>query len=220
MKTVCLHGDLASFGGPFLWDVRSAPEAVRALSSQLPGFRRRLSVGNFHVISGSLDDGLELDEDTLTLINDDSEIHFVPAIEGAGSNSPFIKILASAALIGVSFALGGPGAAATAAALSKPVTVGQVIASAAFSIGASVGLTGISQLLAPIPSIGSNESPDKQESFLFNQQINRQEAGAPVPLVFGRWRGGSVVGAAGMAVEEVPLQGQDGGSDKFLDLTS
>jgi predicted phage tail protein len=213
MKTIHLHGDLASFGGPFLWEVRSAPEAVRALASQLPGFRQRLSHGSFHVISGPIDGGMELDEDTLTLINDDSEIHFVPAIEGAGSDSPFVKILTAAALITAGLII-GPEVGFTV--LGSEILVGEAL----ISIGVSAALAGIGQLLSPVPAIGSNESPDKRESFLFNQQINRQEAGAPVPLVFGKWRGGSVVGAAGMAVEEVPLQSDDGTlSDKFLDLT-
>lgn len=211
MRTIHLHGDLARFGGPFCWDVASPAEAVRGLSRQVPGFRQRLSEGSFHVISGDLEDGFEHEAETLTLLADEGDIHFVPAIEGAGGgNNGFLKIIASAALIATSFiAFGGPFAAGAT-----------FLAKATFSLGVSVGLTGISQLLSPTPSIGSNESPDKRPSFLFNSGINRIEAGNPVPLAFGLFRVGSVVGSAGIAVEELPFATNDGGSTKFLTGTA
>jgi len=216
MRTIHLHGDLARFGGPFCWDVASPAEAVRGLSRQVPGFRRRLSEGSFHVISGDLGDGFEHEAETLTLLADDGDIHFVPAIEGAGGDNGFTKIIVAAALIGVSFALGGP-AGGAAAAFAGQLTAAQVVGSLAFSLGVSTGLAGIGQLLSPTPTIDSNESPDKRPSFLFNSGINRIEAGNPVPLVFGLHRVGSVVGSAGIAVEELPYAGRDGtSSNKFL----
>ncbi len=220
MRTIHLHGDLARFGGPFHWDVASPAEAMRGLSRQVPGFRQRLSEGSFYVISGDLEDGFEHEAQTLTLLADEGDIHFVPVVEGAGSNGGFVKIIISAALIATSFALGGPGAAAAAAAAGQTATVAQVAASIAFKVGVAAGLSGVSQLLAPTPSIQSNESPDKRPSFLFNSGVNRIEAGNPVPLAFGLFRVGSVVGSAGIAVEELPYAGRDGAnSNKFLTKT-
>ena len=214
MRTIHLHGDLARFGGPFHWDVASPAEAVRGLSRQVPGFRRRLSEGSFHVISGDLDDGFEHEADTLTLLADGGDIHFVPVVEGAGGDSNgFVKIVLGAALIGLNFIPG------VGQALS--VVGGKAFAAAALGvvegIGVSLILGGVSQLLSPTPTIGSNESPDKRPSFLFNSGVNRIEAGNPVPLAFGLFRVGSVVGSAGIAVEELPYAGRDGAnSNKFL----
>jgi len=206
VRTIHLHGDLARFGGPFCWDVASPAEAVRGLSWQVPGFRQRLSEGSFHVISGDLEGGFEHEAETLTLLADDGDIHFVPAVEGAGDSGGFGKILLGAALIAASFFIPAGGA------------FGIKFLSASFvgGLGVSVALAGVSQLLSPTPDIGSNESPDKRPSFLFNSGINRIEAGNPVPLCFGLFRVGSVVGSAGIAVEELPFSTNDGGSDKFL----
>lgn len=216
MRVIHLHGDLARFGGPFSWDVASPAEAVRALCRMVPGFRARLSDGNFHVVSGPIDVGLEHDRETLAL-RGQGELHFVPAIEGAGGNRGFIKIIAAAALVATSFALGGPVAGGITAA---GITTQGVVATLAFNIGLSVALAGVAQLLAPTPGVDSNESPDERPSFVFNSLINRQEAGAPVPLVFGRFRVGSVVASAGIAVEQVPYGTEDGSnSDKFYGKT-
>ena len=202
MRTIHLHGDLARFGGPFCWDVASPAEAVRGLCRQVPGFRQRLSEGSFHVISGDLEDGFEHEAETLTLLADEGDVHFVPAVEGAGGDSGgFFKVIAAAALIAVSFV--------------NPV-VGTVVGTAIRGLGVSLALAGVSQLISPTPAIGSNESPDRRPSFLFNSAINRIEAGNPVPLAFGVFRVGSVVGSAGIAVEELPVETNDGGSYKFL----
>ncbi len=212
MRTIHLHGDLARFGGPFCWDVASPAEAVRGLCRQVPGFRQRLSEGSFHVISGDLEDGFEHEAETLTLLADGGDIQFVPVIEGAGGgNNGFVKVVLGAALIGLSFLPVGP---ALAPIIGKGLAVS--VASSLGGLGISLALAGVAQLLSPTPDLGSNESPDKRPSFLFNSGINRIEAGNPVPLAFGLFRVGSVVGSAGIAVEELPFSTNDGGSNKFL----
>ncbi|MEO1223786.1 MAG: hypothetical protein AAFX92_06135 [Pseudomonadota bacterium] len=218
MRTIHLHGDLAHFGGPFCWDVASPAEAVRGLCRQLPGFRARLSEGSFHVVSGDLDDGFEHEAETLTLLANEGDIHFVPAVIGAGGNGGFAKVLVGAALIAASFIVPGPIGAAVAVNLGPlGVVTNAALGSALFSAGVAVGLAGVGQLLSPTPTIDSNESPDRRPSFLFNSGINRIEAGNPVPLAFGLFRVGSVVGSAGIAVEELPYEGRDGSnSNKFL----
>jgi predicted phage tail protein len=46
-------------------------------------------------------------------------------------------------------------------------------------------------------------SIDNRPSFVFNGPVNVQEQGGPMPLVYGRFRTGSVVGSAGLAVEQL-----------------
>lgn len=139
----------------------------------------------------------------------------VPAVEGGGSNNGFVKVVLGAALIATSFLLPASGTAFT---LLGTAVEYSAISSAVLGLGTSLALTGVSQLLAPTPDLGSNESPDKRPSFVFNSGINRIEAGNPVPLAFGLFRVGSVVGSAGIAVEELPLSSADGvNSQKFLE---
>lgn len=213
MKTLVLHGDLAQFGGPYQFDAPSARAVVRGLAVQMPDLMKRMREGNFHVVHGDLSDGMELDDETVQMRLPDNEVHVVPSVEGAG-DSGFTKIVAGAALIGLSFLPIGP---VLAPVIGKAAAVG--VASAVGGLGVSLALSGAAQLLAPTPSVDSNESPDRRPSFLFSGQINRTEPGNPVPLVFGRFRVGSVVASAGAAVEELPRSTDDGGSSKFLNGT-
>ncbi|EKQ4416971.1 tail assembly protein, partial [Escherichia coli] len=46
---MCLHGDLQRFGRRLSLYVNTAAEAIRALSLQLPGFRRQMTEGWYRV---------------------------------------------------------------------------------------------------------------------------------------------------------------------------
>ena len=211
MKTLVLHGDFAQFGGPYTYDHPTARGVILGIAHQIPDMKRRIREGRFHIVHGDLSDGMELDDDSVHMRLPDDEVHVVPIVEGAG-DSGFTKIVAGAALIGLSFLPIGP---ALAPIIGKGAAV--AAASAVGGLGASLAISGVAQLLAPTPRADSNESPDRRPSFLFNSQINRTEPGAPVPLVFGRFRVGSVVVSAGVATEELPQSTDDGGSTKFLD---
>ncbi|MGS3754646.1 tail assembly protein, partial [Escherichia coli] len=45
LARICLHGDLQRFGRRLSLYVNTAAEAIRALSLQLPGFRRQMTEG-------------------------------------------------------------------------------------------------------------------------------------------------------------------------------
>lgn len=190
MREIILHGALGDrFGESFALDVRDPAEAVRALTTQIPGFREAVEAGNWHVIRGPLEDGESLDEDGLTVsLGNQSEIHILPAIEGAGGDGVG-KILGGVALIASSFIPG------------LSVAVG----SALFGLGTSMALGGVSMLLAPSPAASYNdrESPDQRPSFLFDGPVNTSTQGLPVPVIYGRIKTGSIVVSAGMNSEEM-----------------
>ena len=107
-----------------------------------------------------------------------------PVINGAGALG---KILAGIAL--VALALTGIG-----------MVVGTAIATAMFTIGASLILGGIAQLLAPTPKNGT--AADKNENAYFNGAENVTTQGLPVPFGYGRLIVGSRVVSAGITVED------------------
>ncbi|EPB0529698.1 tail assembly protein, partial [Escherichia coli] len=46
---ICLHGDLQRFGRRLSLYVNTAAEAIRALSMQMPGFRRQMNEGWYQI---------------------------------------------------------------------------------------------------------------------------------------------------------------------------
>lgn len=196
MKTIHLHGALATqFGESFALNVRDPAEAVRALSTQLTGFREAIEASNWHVVRGPLESGETLDEDGLTVaLGHENEIHLLPAIAGAGDGIG--QVIVGAALIGASFLI--PGAGAFGAGLITQGLVG--------GVGVSMVLGGVSQMLSPTPSAGDygdRERPDERPSFLFDGPVNTSTQGLPVPVVYGRVKTGSIVVSAGMNSEEM-----------------
>lgn len=189
MKTIHLHGSLARFGGPFCLDVRDAAEAVRALTVQIPGLREAIEAGNWHVVRGPLDGGESLSEDALRLgLPDDSEIHLLPAIEGAGNG--WANVIVGAILVVAGYFTFG-------------ATSG--IGMAMIAGGAGLAIGGIVQLTTSTPEsdYGSREEANKRPSFLFDGAANTSTQGLPVPVIYGRIKTGSVVISAGLSSEEV-----------------
>jgi predicted phage tail protein len=185
MKQIILHGSLAHFGERFSLDVRDPAEAVRALTTQIKGFREAVEAGSWHVIRGPLEDGESLNEEGLTVgLGNQNEIHILPIAEGAGDG--ILQTIAGAALIAVSF-FAGP---------LQPFL---------FNAGVGLALGGVAQMLAPSPdsNYDDRESPDQRPSFLFDGPVNTSTQGLPVPVVYGRIKTGSVVVSAGMTSEEL-----------------
>ncbi|EBG9726196.1 tail assembly protein, partial [Salmonella enterica] len=146
MARICLYGDLQRFGKRFSLSIKTAAEGVYALAMQIPGFRQRINEGWYQVrIAGE-----DVSADNLTArlhepLPPGAVIHIVPRMEGAKSG--WTGILAGAALIAASFIPGlnvavWAGAAATWSSL-------------AFSLGVSMMLGGVAQMLAPQPKAPS-----------------------------------------------------------------
>lgn len=88
------------------------------------------------------------------------------------------------------------------------------------NIGAALVSTGVGMVLQSFftPDIANlRERPEERASFLFSGATNTSQQGQPVPLVFGRFRTGSVVVSAGLDVEQLqtydtePYPGAGGG---------
>ena len=106
-----------------------------------------------------------------------------------------------AALIGVSFGLGG--FFANPMTFKAGATIG-LGAKAAFGIGAALALSGVQGMLFPIPEIdpiGSESDP--RVSFSFSGLQNTSRAGTPVPICYGEILTGSVVISGSVTTDEV-----------------
>lgn len=114
-------------------------------------------------------------------------IHIVPRMEGAKSGGLF-QIIAGAALIVASFIPGLNVAVWAGMAALQGVTW----ASLAFSIGASLMLGGVAQMLAPKPHSPSLHSADngKQNTY-FSSLDNMIAQGNSLPVLYGEMLTGS-----------------------------
>lgn len=185
-------------------------EAIRHASFIL--VRRRLDDGRSFTtdeLTGAIaDETYQIDEETLTLGLGKSDLHIIPAIDGAGGRGTGklllgLAIVAGAVLLapmtgGGSMVVGGHVMSATAVSLAgMSVTFGQI----AF-FGGVMALAGASQMLAKPPK--APDAASKQDSFIFSGPANVSSQSNPVPVVHGGpIRTGSVTVSAGIFNERI-----------------
>ena len=206
LRKLKLYGQLAEFIGhkEFEIKVNSVSQAVSFLIHNFPEVERFMSPKYYQVKVGSYD----IDENELTYPVGQEDIHFIPVISGAGSGTG--KFLLGAALIGASFFFPGAGLFGTYGAGMTPAVIAgkgafaTKFATAISGIGAALVLTGVSEILFPLPEpqkFSSEEDP--QLSFNFSGVQNTSRAGTPVPIVYGEIITGSVVISAAVDTNQV-----------------
>ena len=214
-KEVRLYGPLAKFIGQrkFLAEISSAGEAIRMLLANFPGLERHMADQHYKVIVDNYESDLE-------------EIHYpasqvikiVPVLGGAGG--PAGKIIAGVALIAAAIVFAPAGAGFLSAGLGATAgtfTLGAAASAVIGSIGVSLVLGGVSQLLSPTPQLGGlgpvsagraattteRTEQDPQESYSFSGIQNTSRQGTAVPVVYGETIVGSVVISAGIDVDTI-----------------
>lgn len=192
MRTIRLYGALGErFGRVWRMDVKSPAEAVRALCSQLKGFRQYLaehSEPGYRVLCDTVARG----ERELGLGTAAETIRFVPVVAGSGRGIG--QIIAGIAVLAYGYFTGDY------ASVGAYLTSG----SAYVSVGASLMLGGISQALTKPPSVGETmDRPDNKPSYAFDGAVNTAAQGNPVPVCYGEMIVGSQVISAGLSTEQV-----------------
>jgi len=204
LRKLKLYGQLAEFVGhkEFEIKVNSVAQAVSFLIHNFPEVERFMGPKYYQVKVGNYD----IDQSELTYPVGQEDIHFIPAISGAGRGAG--RILLGAALIGIGMASGGitfgnffnPAAVpyapgfASAGALTK----------ATIAIGGALVLSGVSDMLFPLPELPKfSSTEDPQLSFNFSGIQNTSRAGTPVPIVYGEIITGSVVISAAVDTNQV-----------------
>lgn len=205
IRKIRLKGELGKrFGKVHKLAVKTPAEAIRALCVLKRGFKEFLLESEKHGIVYRF----LVQREELTTSSDEfqmwygaqAEFHLIPIIRGSKRGGLF-QLIAGAAMIGLAFwnplgwaTIGGTGFLSSAATL--PLT-----------IGASLVLGGISQLLVPVPKVsGPQERPENKPSYLFNGAVNTTEQGQPIPLLYGELIVGSAVVSAGLTDKEIPIR--------------
>ena len=199
LRKIKLYGKLAKFVGHKEFDVKvnSVGQAVSFLLNNFPQLEQYMSPKYYQVKVGNYD----ISEEEIHYPAGKEDIHFVPAISGAGRG--FGKILLGAGLIGLSFLSFGTSAGLGVAFAKGFAKVG-LLQKGLFAIGASLVLSGVSDLLFPLPKDnGFDSEEDPKLSFSFSGLQNTSRAGTPVPIVYGEIMTGSVVISAAIDTNQV-----------------
>lgn len=172
-------GDLQRFGRRIDLRVKTGAEAIRALATQLPSFRQKLNEGWYQVRIAGRDAGeTELSARLNEPLANGAVIHIVPRLAGAKSGGVFQAVL---------------GAAVMAVAIWMP-GVGIMASNLLFSLGASMVLGGVAQMLAPKARTPRTQTTDngKQNTY-FSSLDNMVAQGNVLPVLYGEMRVGSRV---------------------------
>ncbi|HDV2276120.1 TPA: tail assembly protein, partial [Escherichia coli] len=162
---------------------------MRALATQLPAFRQKLSGGWYQVRIAGKDTGeRELSARLHEPLPDGAVIHLVPRTAGAKNGGVFQIVLGAVAIAG-SFFTAGATLAAWGAAIGAGGMTGIL-----FSLGASMVLGGVAQMLAPKPKTPRMQTTDngKQNTY-FSSLDNMVAQGNVLPVLYGEMRVGSRV---------------------------
>lgn len=177
LARICLHGDLQRFGRRLSLYVNTAAEAIRALSMQMPGFRRQMNEGWYQIRIAGRDAGEnELSVRLNEPLANGAVIHIVPRLAGAKSGGVFQAVL---------------GVALVAAAIWMP-GISIAASNIMFSMGSAMALGGVAQMLAPKPKTPEYRTTDngKQNTY-FSSLDNMIAQGNPMPVPYGEMLVGS-----------------------------
>jgi len=206
MARIHLHGALGRrFGRLADYQVRDAAEAIRALAANHPDFEKIFREGSYRLVRGPRSrGGIDLTLDTLTLGLGSADLHIIPVPAGAKSGGAGKAIMGALVMV-VAIAAAQPWAAASVStAMGAEFSIAGVGLGVSYGsvalFGASMMLSGISQMLSPTPKVNL---PDNTQSYLFSGPANVSEQGGSVPLVYGRCWVGSTVISSGMDTEQI-----------------
>ncbi|HBA7230186.1 tail assembly protein [Escherichia coli] len=191
MARICLYGDLQRFGRRIDLRVKTGAEAIRALATQLPAFRQKLNEGWYQVRIAGRDAGeSELSARLHEPLPDGAVIHLVPRTAGAKNGGVF-QIVLGAVAIAASFITAGGSLAMWGAALGASTLSATTVL---FSLGASMILGGVAQMLAPKPKTPRMQTTDngKQNTY-FSSLDNMVAQGNVLPVLYGEMLVGSRV---------------------------
>ena len=195
LKTLILDGRMAKkFGRVHQFDVADLPEMLRAMCSQVRGFKRYLSEGHMHGIRFAFFNGkhnIGLNEFDMT---NGSEVYRITAItEGSKRGGVLQIVIGAVALVAAFFTAGG-----SLVALGMSAAAAAATTTALTGLGLSMMLGGVVQLLTPQPkyNVGASSSTDNKPNYAFGAPVNTVAMGYPVPVLFGeREIGGAIISA-------------------------
>ena len=194
LKVIKLSGSLGRRFGVFhKMVVDSYPEAIRALSSQVEGFKDYMQseVGS-RMKYAVFVDGKNVGQHDEKSWKCAREVRIVPVPTGSKSGGLF-NVVFGAVIMATAFITGGASLAAMGA-----------FASSAFMMGGAIALGGVMQMISPQQGGMKlqSQSAENKPSYAFGGAVNTTAAGYPVPLPYGYRTVGGAIWSAGSYAED------------------
>lgn len=194
LKVIKLSGSLGRRFGVFhKLAVDSYPEAIRALSSQVEGFKDYMQseVGS-RMRYAVFVDGNNVGQHDEKAWQCAKEVRIIPIPTGSKSGGLF-QVVLGAVIMATAFFTGGSSLALMSA-----------FASSAFMMGGAMVLGGVMQMISPQQggSRLSSQSAENKPSYAFGGAVNTTAAGYPIPLPYGQRTVGGAIWSAGSYAED------------------
>lgn len=194
LKVIKLSGSLGRRFGVFhKLAVDSYPEAIRALSSQVEGFKDYMQseVGS-RMRYAVFVDGKNVGQHDEKAWQCAKEVRIIPIPTGSKSGGLF-QVVLGAVIMATAFFTGGASLALMGA-----------FASSAFMMGGAMVLGGVMQMISPQQggSRLSSKSAENKPSYAFGGAVNTTAAGYPIPLPYGQRTVGGAIWSAGSYAED------------------
>ena len=186
MTKIELSGVLGkTFGNVHHRLISTVHEAGAALSATIPGFEKFMNNSKEKGLTFAVFKGKKnISEDDLGFPVSGEVIRIVPVVIGS-KKAGILQTILGAVLVVAGFI-------STAAA-----------APYLYSMGASMMLGGVIQMLSPQPGgLARKESSDNKASYAFGGVTNTASQGYPVGLLYGKRRIGGAIISAGIYVED------------------
>lgn len=206
MTKVTLHGKLAAAVGRAEWllNIKTPAEALKLIEANTRKVLRYLySEEGMNTYYRVLINGKDFTHEAKIYLptTNIQSIDFVPIVQGAGSGGMLAIIGIALLAIVVTVLTYGIGATATYTGLSTATV--SLLTSAAFGLGISFTLAGLSQLISPQPTTNTTEA-----SYLFSGQVNTVQQGGCVPVCYGMLIVGSQTISTGLTAANIPFTNQ------------
>lgn len=194
LKVIKLSGSLGRRFGVFhKLAVDSYPEAIRALSSQVEGFKDYMQseVGS-RMRYAVFVDGKNVGQHDEKAWQCAKEVRIIPIPTGSKSGGLF-QVVLGAVIMATAFFTGGASLALMGA-----------FASSAFMMGGAMVLGGVMQMISPQQggSRLSSQSAENKPSYAFGGAVNTTAAGYPIPLPYGQRTVGGAIWSAGSYADD------------------
>lgn len=194
LKTLILEGRMAKkFGREHKFQVQDMPEMLRAMCSQVKGFKKYLSEAHMKGIRFAFFNGknnISIDEFDMTRGGDVYRIEAV--LEGSKRGGILQVVIGAVALVAAYFTAG--------ASFTVLGVTASTVTTALTGLGLSMALGGVVQLLTPQPSynVGASSSTDNKPNYAFGAPVNTVAMGYPVPVLYGQREIGGAIISAGL----------------------
>lgn len=206
LKTMILRGAAAKkFGRIHRFHVQDLREMLRAMCSQVPGFRKYMATAHHDGVTFAFyreDINIGIQEFDMSSTADEFTMQSIP--KGSKRAGTLQIVIGAVALVAAFFTAGASFAAwASAAGMSTAAIAGTT--TALTGIGLSMTLGGVVSMLTPQPqyNVGSSSDAENKPNYAFGSPVNTVAMGYPVAVFYGqREIGGAIISAGSFTSDQ------------------